>query len=161
MKRRILSPHWSRSDAQCDLCRVHQAKIQKKEKEKKTRRLLIINTVINYGPPAWWTFSFSGDLPLYILCDYYECFDLWQINWWWWWLRHFGCSPRSPTLSYIEPNFAMWVMPQSVFDYQQNQPKEFGAPRGQKSTFPYWRPVAYNSSLLPLLATCLITPNKQ
>ena len=47
--------------------------------------LLIINTVINYGPPAWWTFSFSGDLPSYILCDYYECFDLWQINWWWWW----------------------------------------------------------------------------
>jgi len=47
--------------------------------------LLIINTVIIYGPPAWWTFSFSGDLPLYILCDYYECFDLWQINWWWWW----------------------------------------------------------------------------
>jgi len=41
--------------------------------------LLIINTVINYGPPAWWTFSFSGDLPSYILCDYYECFDLWQI----------------------------------------------------------------------------------
>jgi len=47
--------------------------------------LLIINTVINYGPPAWWTFSFSGDLPSYILCDYYEFFDLWQINWWWWW----------------------------------------------------------------------------
>ena len=48
-------------------------------------RLLIINTVINYGPPTWWTFSFSGDLPSYILCDYYECFDFWQINWWWWW----------------------------------------------------------------------------
>ena len=54
--------------------------------------LLIINTVINYGPPAWWTFSFPGDLPLYILCDYYECFDLWQINWWWWWWWRLRCE---------------------------------------------------------------------
>ena len=59
-----------------------------------------------------------------------------------------GVRPDHPRCHISNPTSLCGVMPQSVFDYQQNQPKEFGAPRGQKSTFPYWRPVAYNCSLL-------------